>query len=62
MLYSINGPFPKKPFAPSEKVTPNEDIEKVTKFLHDTKEPVFIIRRTNLDKFYGAVYKINRLV
>ena len=35
MSYQIIGPFPKKELAPSDKVTPSEEVEKGTNLLDD---------------------------
>ena len=35
MSYQIIGPFPKKELAPSDKVTPSEEVEKGTSLLDD---------------------------
>ena len=37
----IIGPFTKKKLAPSEKVTPNEEVEKVTNLLDDMDNTKF---------------------
>ena len=46
-------PFPKKKLVTSEKVTPSEEVDKVTKNVDDMKAEVFIIRRKDLDNFEG---------
>ena len=51
MLYPIISPFPDGKIAPSDKVTPNEEVEKQTIRLDDIKEAVFMICRKNLDNF-----------
>ena len=51
MLYRIISPFTEKLLAPSDKVTPNEEVEKQTIKLDDIKEAVFMICRKNLDNF-----------
>ena len=51
MLYPIISPFPDGKIAPSDKVTPNEEVEKQTIKLDDIKEAVFMICRKNLDNF-----------
>ena len=53
MLSCIIVPLKKKNLSLSEKVTPNEEGEKGTKTMDDTKEPVVKICRKNLDKFQG---------
>ena len=53
MRYRIIGPFPKKKVSQSDKVTPIEEVEKVTKTLDDIKEPVVKIHKKDLDKFQG---------
>ena len=53
MLYRIIDPFPKKKLAPSEKVTPSEEVEKGTNFFNDMGEPVVTIHRKDLDNFQG---------
>ena len=44
-------PLPKKKVVPSERVTPNEEVEKVTNLLNYTEDPVHTIRRKDLDNF-----------
>ena len=53
MSSHIIGPFSKKKFASSEKVTPSEEVEKGTKNLDDIKEPVVTICKNILDIFQG---------
>ena len=53
MSSRIIGPYPKKKLAPSENVTPGEEIEKRPKILDDIGEPVFTIRSNNLNNFQG---------
>ena len=44
-------PIVKEKVAPREKVTPSEEVEKLTKILDDIEEPVVMICRNNLDHF-----------
>ena len=53
MSSRIFGPFLEKKVAPSEKVTPSEEVEKVNKMLDYIKEPVVNIRINDLDNFQG---------
>ena len=43
--------LPKKTVVPSEKVTPSDDVEKITNILNDMEYPVHMIRRKDLDNF-----------
>ena len=46
-------PLPKKRVGPSDKVTPSEKVEKVTNLLNYIENPVYMIRRKDLDNFQG---------
>ena len=53
MQSHIIGLLSKKKVARSEKVTPSDEVEKVTKTLDDTEDPVVTIHRKNLNNFQG---------
>ena len=43
MSYNIIGPYQNKSVATSEKVVPNEEVEKVSRNVDDIEEPVFTV-------------------
>ena len=49
MSSNIIGPSPKKPVAPSEKVAPSKEAEKINGTLDDIEEPVVTIWQNDLD-------------
>ena len=51
ILSRVIGPFTKKKVAPSEKVTPSEEVEKGNIFLDNIEEQVFTIHGNYLDHF-----------